>query len=116
MMISGEVDLRDLSIAQHHAGVAVDRRRRTRAVRSSVVGLCMRGATIIAWLTVLAAPPTLAQTPPARVTPPAAVASSQAAPLSPAQEKALKPKDTFKECANCPEMTVVPAGSFTMGS
>ena len=32
------------------------------------------------------------------------------------QEKALKPKDTFKECANCPEMMVVPAGSFTMGS
>ena len=29
--------------------------------------------------------------------------------------EALKPKDV-KECANCPEMTVVPAGSFTMGS
>src|SRR5689334_17470846 len=40
----------------------------------------------------------------------------EAAPLSPTQEKALKPKDTFKECANCPEMMVVPAGSFTMGS
>jgi formylglycine-generating enzyme required for sulfatase activity len=32
------------------------------------------------------------------------------------QESALKPKDKFKECANCPEMMVVPAGSFTMGS
>jgi formylglycine-generating enzyme required for sulfatase activity len=32
------------------------------------------------------------------------------------QEKALKPKDTFKECANCPEMMVVPAGSYTRGS
>jgi formylglycine-generating enzyme required for sulfatase activity len=32
-------------------------------------------------------------------------------------EQALKPKDTFKECAkNCPEMVVVPAGQFTMGS
>jgi len=40
----------------------------------------------------------------------------EAAPLSPMQEKALEPKDTFKECANCPEMMVVPAGSFTMGS
>jgi formylglycine-generating enzyme required for sulfatase activity len=29
---------------------------------------------------------------------------------------ALKPKDTFKDCANCPEMVVVPAGTFTMGS
>ncbi len=32
------------------------------------------------------------------------------------QAKALKPHDTFKECANCPEMVTVPAGSFTMGS
>ncbi len=37
-------------------------------------------------------------------------------------EQALKPKDTFKECASeqgkdyCPEMVVVPAGSFMMGS
>jgi hypothetical protein len=33
-----------------------------------------------------------------------------------AQERGLKPKDSFKECADCPEMVVVPAGSFTMGS
>jgi formylglycine-generating enzyme required for sulfatase activity len=39
-----------------------------------------------------------------------------AAPLSSAEELALKPKDSFKECDNCPEMVVVPAGSFTMGS
>ena len=31
-------------------------------------------------------------------------------------ELALKPKNTFKECANCPEMVVVPAGEFMMGS
>jgi formylglycine-generating enzyme required for sulfatase activity len=36
--------------------------------------------------------------------------------LSPERERALSPKDTFKECANCPQMIVVPAGSFTMGS
>ena len=37
--------------------------------------------------------------------------------LTAAQESALKPQDTFKECAeNCPEMVVVPAGHFTMGS
>src|SRR5436190_9060245 len=66
------------------------------------------GAAIVVWLTMPAAP---------QVTPtPAPAASIQAAPLSPIQEKALKPKDTFKECANCPEMIVVPAGSFTMGS
>jgi formylglycine-generating enzyme required for sulfatase activity/Tfp pilus assembly protein PilF len=39
-----------------------------------------------------------------------------AAPLSPERERALKAKDVFKECDKCPEMVVVPAGSFTMGS
>jgi formylglycine-generating enzyme required for sulfatase activity len=36
--------------------------------------------------------------------------------LTAAQEQALKPGNTFKECAHdCPEMVVVRAGSFTMG-
>ncbi len=39
-----------------------------------------------------------------------------AVPLSAAEEGALKPRDSFTECAHCPEMVVVPAGSFTMGS
>jgi formylglycine-generating enzyme required for sulfatase activity len=33
-----------------------------------------------------------------------------------APEGAHKPGDTFRDCADCPEMVVVPAGSFTMGS
>lgn len=37
-------------------------------------------------------------------------------PLSLQQEQALRPKDSFKECVNCPEMIVVPAGHFTLGS
>jgi formylglycine-generating enzyme required for sulfatase activity len=36
--------------------------------------------------------------------------------LSAEAEQALKPGSTFKECANCPEMVVVPAGTFMMGS
>jgi formylglycine-generating enzyme required for sulfatase activity len=36
--------------------------------------------------------------------------------LTAARERALKPRDTFKECATCPQMIVVPAGSFVMGS
>jgi formylglycine-generating enzyme required for sulfatase activity len=37
--------------------------------------------------------------------------------LSAAKEQALKPGASFKECAtNCPEMIVVPAGSFTIGT
>jgi formylglycine-generating enzyme required for sulfatase activity len=50
----------------------------------------------------------------ARVT--VSLASRCTAPLSSTQERALKPKDSFKECDNCPEMVVVPSGSFTMGS
>ena len=37
-------------------------------------------------------------------------------PLPPEIEQALKPKDSFKECDVCPEMVVVPKGSFTMGT
>jgi formylglycine-generating enzyme required for sulfatase activity len=36
--------------------------------------------------------------------------------LNVATELALKPTESFKECADCPEMIVVPAGSFMMGS
>jgi formylglycine-generating enzyme required for sulfatase activity len=35
--------------------------------------------------------------------------------LTAAQERGLKAKDAFRECTDCPEMVVVPAGSFTMG-
>ncbi|HTO61984.1 MAG TPA: SUMF1/EgtB/PvdO family nonheme iron enzyme [Bradyrhizobium sp.] len=36
--------------------------------------------------------------------------------LDEAAEAALKPKATFRECDKCPEMVVVPPGSFMMGS
>jgi formylglycine-generating enzyme required for sulfatase activity len=37
--------------------------------------------------------------------------------LSAEVEQALRPKDTFRECAkDCPELVVVPVGTFTMGS
>jgi formylglycine-generating enzyme required for sulfatase activity len=39
-----------------------------------------------------------------------------ACPLSAAAERSLKSKNSFRECDKCPEMMVVPAGSFTMGS
>ena len=35
---------------------------------------------------------------------------------SPPIRRCLKPKDTFKDCDTCPEMVVVPAGEFMMGS
>jgi formylglycine-generating enzyme required for sulfatase activity len=37
-------------------------------------------------------------------------------PLTPEIEQALRPKDSFKECDGCPEMVVVPKGSFIMGT
>jgi formylglycine-generating enzyme required for sulfatase activity len=37
-------------------------------------------------------------------------------PLPPERERALKPKDGFKECDGCPSMITMPAGSFAMGS
>src|SRR3984893_4406998 len=37
-------------------------------------------------------------------------------PLTPEIEQSLKPKDSFEECENCPEMVVVPKGSFLMGT
>src|SRR5262245_47284598 len=46
----------------------------------------------------------------------AADPSHEAVPLTPLQEGALKPGDSFRECSDCPEMVVVPPGSFMMGS
>jgi formylglycine-generating enzyme required for sulfatase activity len=78
---------------------------------------------ICGWIVVAAAAialaglPALGQVanPPA---PPAAAARStpRTGPISAADEPALKPGDTFKECDVCPEMVVIPAGSFMMGS
>jgi formylglycine-generating enzyme required for sulfatase activity len=50
------------------------------------------------------------------VTAVALLPSRTAAVLSTAEECGLQPKDTFRECEGCPEMVVVPAGRFTMGS
>src|SRR5262249_19680775 len=43
-------------------------------------------------------------------------ADRPSSPLTVAEERALKPKDSFRECDVCPEMVVVPAGRFMMGS
>jgi formylglycine-generating enzyme required for sulfatase activity len=39
-----------------------------------------------------------------------------ARPLSAGEERALVPLDHFKECDTCPEMVVIPVGSFVMGA
>jgi formylglycine-generating enzyme required for sulfatase activity len=40
----------------------------------------------------------------------------QARALTAGDERTLRPKDHFVECDGCPEMIVIPAGSFHMGS
>ena len=46
----------------------------------------------------------------------ATLSARPAGPLSQSEECGLKPRAAFKECENCPEMVLVPAGEFTMGS
>ena len=46
----------------------------------------------------------------------ASLSPETARALSLSEECGLKPKQSFKECENCPEMVVVPAGEFLMGS
>ncbi|MGH6816179.1 MAG: caspase family protein, partial [Hyphomicrobiaceae bacterium] len=52
--------------------------------------------------------------PPPKTSVPAA--DRAAGPLTAAEERALRAGDTYKECVTCPEMAVVPAGEFLMGS
>jgi formylglycine-generating enzyme required for sulfatase activity len=49
---------------------------------------------------------------PAQAAPKCDGIESQVGPV----RQCLKPKDTFRDCPDCPEMAVVPAGTFTMGS
>jgi formylglycine-generating enzyme required for sulfatase activity len=62
---------------------------------TSLVRRCVLSAAIIAYVT---------------------PASAQELAQPSTQEQSLKAKDVFKDCTNCPEMVVVPAGSFEMGS
>jgi len=47
---------------------------------------------------------------------PTGTAGGSDVPLSKEREASLKPKDSFKECSDCPEMVLIPAGEFMMGS
>ena len=55
------------------------------------------------------------QTPPSRA-PRQFFPEKRIQPLTPEIEQSLIPKDSFKECDVCPEMVVVPKGSFMMGT
>jgi len=59
--------------------------------------------------------PDKGQTPPERA-PRQFFPEKRVQPLTPEIEQSLLPKDSFKECESCPEMVVVPKGSFMMGT
>ena len=43
-------------------------------------------------------------------------APTSAPVLAAGEEVGLKPKDIFRDCRDCPDMVVIPAGKFLMGS
>src|SRR5262249_62357561 len=64
-------------------------------------------------------PPPPAAPAPAPVSPPVVQPAPQTTAAAPATEpgpRSFKPGDTFRDCADCPELVVLPAGSFDMGS
>ncbi len=101
------------------AGVVRGWRLPPRALAAGVLGIIVMGLAL-GWLVMpRSAPPpaptvTTAQVPP--LAPAATTPAADSLALSPERERALMPNDSFSECADCPEMVVVPAGSFTMGS
>jgi formylglycine-generating enzyme required for sulfatase activity len=46
----------------------------------------------------------------------ASVAQAQQLRKSNGSQAATKPGQSFKECRNCPDMVIIPAGAFMMGS
>jgi formylglycine-generating enzyme required for sulfatase activity len=66
---------------------------------------------------VVPAPPAVPA--PAPAPPPAVAPAPQVSSTAPATDlgqASSKPGDTFRDCADCPELVVLPAGSFDMGS
>jgi formylglycine-generating enzyme required for sulfatase activity/class 3 adenylate cyclase len=60
------------------------------------------------------APPASTPSAPEPATKPAGTPDIAATPTVPVSQ--LKPGQSFRDCAGCPEMTIVPAGEFEMGS
>ncbi len=82
----------------------------------------VRRATGTLVLLLLLAPPALAQlkveeaSPPTQVAPAAPSISSTRPAAAPGSIASMAPGTTFQDCETCPEMVVIPIGSFTMGS
>lgn len=66
----------------------------------------------------LLAPAQQSQRAPSSVTPVVGIfsPSRSIAPLTASEAAGIQPMDTFRECQSCPEMIVIPAGQFMIGS
>jgi formylglycine-generating enzyme required for sulfatase activity len=121
-----------------HRSGTIDHRRQRTLVIGGVVAAVFAGAAVL-WVEKtprsIVPPPSPASIPPS-ITPiqpspspvqqtttpiqsppaPTIQSTTTVEPLSSARERTLQPKESFKGCADCPVMVVIPAGSFTMGS
>ena len=104
------------SLDQSIESEAVAERVKAPSRRMALIGVLL-GVVAIGAVSIWAVfrPPTSIQSPAGDVHTPVRELVGEV-PLPAERERALKPKDVFRECATCPEMVVVPAGSFTMGS
>lgn len=99
-------DLRYLAACRARESAAGTQRRRIQAVVGMLCALAFAGLAYATWSNL------------ALLKIHAAVLTERLWPktLSAAALQALAPTTTFHECAGCPEMVVVPAGSFMMGA
>ena len=95
----------------HSAASALWPPSRPTPLVASLVSIAVLGA-FAAWN--INAPPIPAPSAPEPIS--VAPSTNIVSTLSPDRARGLKPKDTFTECSSCPQMIVVPPGSFTMGS
>jgi formylglycine-generating enzyme required for sulfatase activity len=101
-------------LAACHNAAAAARRRRRRVQALIYVLLCGIIVGLLGWINQAFL---MAQINWLTVERPYMLANVRPYVLSPEAERALKPLSTFRECAkDCPEMIVIPAGEFVMGS
>jgi formylglycine-generating enzyme required for sulfatase activity len=83
-------------------------------VGRKLVGICA-GALVTIWSVASQSQSSLTPSSPQRPSAPAA-APATAAPPAPSTATVPEPGEIFRDCAECAEMVVVPAGEFKMGS
>ena len=121
----GQVARRSMSSPVYLPDPRKPRRPSRRALAIAGVVAAVSVGSIVVWLEETQRAPVAPKTTPVPPPPPPVQAPAESAqpalgsigPLSPERERALKPLESFRDCAkDCPEMIVIPAGAFTMGT